>query len=89
MLFKVFLASVIMMNCFPTTHPVELYAGTCLDNAGNGHADYCMQYQLEEPYTYIRYHYPTVRGDHVVTTFEMGDTGEPDDILFRHDLVLR
>lgn len=88
MLFKVLLASIILMNAYPTSCPVELYVGTCLDNDGNGHAEFCMEYDLHEPYTYIHYH-DTEPGEHVVTTFEMGPSGEPDDILFRHDLVLK
>lgn len=89
MLFKVFLLSVIMMSANPTTHPVEFNIGQCIDTMGNGHALYCTQYELEEPYTYINYHGIAKKGEFVFSTFEMGDSGEPDDILFRHDLVIK
>lgn len=89
MLFKIFVASVIMMQCFPTNHPVELCCGQCIDAAGNGHQVFDMQYGVQEPYSYINYRDIANEGDFVISTFEMGDSGEPDDILFRHDLVLR
>lgn len=90
MLFKVFLLSVIMMSTCPTTHPVELNVGQCIDTVGNGHSVYCMQYKLEEPYTYINYkNTEAKKGDFVISTFEMGNSGEPDDILFRHDLIIK
>ena len=89
MLFKIFIASVIMMNCFPTSHPVELCCGQCIDASGNGHQVFDMKDGIHEPYTYINYRKTEAeKGDFVVSTFEMGDSGEPDDILFRHDLVL-
>lgn len=90
MLFKIFLLSIVMMNSFPTAHPVELSVGQCIDIAGNGHQVFDMQNDLHEPYTYISYRKTEAdMGDFVVSTFEMGDSGEPDDILFRHDLVIR
>lgn len=91
MLFKVFLASVILMNCFPTTHPVEMCCGQCVDDFGNGHQVFDMQDGVHEPYTYISYRKveDAAQGDFIVSTFEMGNSGEPDDILFRHDLVIR
>lgn len=89
MLFKIFVASVIMMNSFPTSCPVELCCGQCIDASGNGHQVFDMQYELIEPYTYINYRGIANEGDFVVSTFEMGNSGEPDDILFRHDLVIR
>lgn len=58
-----------------------------MDHAGNGHQEFCLEYELEEPYTYIHYK-DAEPGEHIVSTFEMGSTGEPDDILFRHDLIL-
>ena len=88
MLFKVFLISIIMMNAYHTTHPVELYAGRCMDVAGNGHLEFCMQEELREPFTYIRYHGADA-SEYVITTLEMGDTGEPDDVLFRHDVIVK
>lgn len=89
MLFKIFVASVIMMQCFPTNHPVELCCGQCIDASGNGHQVFDMQYGVQEPYSYINYRDIANTGDFVVSTFEMGNSCEPDDILFRHDLVLR
>lgn len=91
MLFKVFLLSIVMMNCYPTACPVELEVGQVINDAGDGHQVFDMQYGVWEPYTYINYGKVegANEGDFVLTTFEMGDSGEPDDILFRHDLVIR
>lgn len=90
MLFKVFLLSIALMNCYPTNCPVELCVGQCIDDFGNGHQVFDMQDGIHEPYTYISYRNTEAeKGNFVISTFEMGNSGEPDDILFRHDLVIR
>ena len=63
---------------------IEGVVGVRTDEEGNGRIIYDTKYEVDDYYNYIGYESGDV-GEEIGTIFILGNSGEPDDILFRKD----
>ena len=63
---------------------VEGIVGIREDEAGNGRVTYNTRHEVDDYYNYINYK-PGIAGEEIGTILLLGDSGEPDDYIWRVD----
>jgi len=66
----------------------EIVAGVRTSENGDGKVIYDSLYEVDEEYDYISYD-PGEIGEEIVTVFFLGNSGEPDDYIFRRDFAVK